>query len=610
MSFGHDVKSVSKGETTDATDNLDAQTDATGLIRKKTALQQALENSRAAKFKALASSTELGEDLDPEDEWEDDVCNHDFTVDLNEPHSNSGKFWKAEFSKYHGDAQAEMKKLVKYKDIAKKYAQRKDKEAAELSQKLLEEQEKVAAMEKRVADIRLHANGRVDLGSRSDDRLDQKLAEQSALAAKYRSQVRELESQLRKQDRSANRRINTSPRTEQTLLEVSRELRLAKTELRKMDRLRKENEELRAELESERKRATALDGVNRKSLDGASQPSWISKLEKEIRELKEAAQRKDEELDKLDALKEQAKVQLSQARRVLHEKNTKIADLEKEVRDLAAKDYSRSRSGDIDGIPVTRNRVSRDLKHDIESLSKPSAHPKSKTAGSLKRSVSAEDLTIDIAQRPSARQNLAGVQPEILEDPWPIHHAADDLTDSLLDIEEELKREKRNHMNATRKEKSLATTELDVAPFRTLDKIPRSPGARQVLGERVNHSSPKDDLYKPAGRRAQSSRAEEVPRSGEVFRSALDKLTSEKRAANAHAARATSYSSEAPIVDLLQDRFAQLGAPAFNDTILTANASRCTLPADRQAAARARLEQKRRERRTSGRPHDKENLRP
>ena len=50
---------------------------------------------------------------DSEGEWEDDVCNHDVTVDLNEPHSNSGLYWKSEFNRYHEEAQAEMDKLVR-----------------------------------------------------------------------------------------------------------------------------------------------------------------------------------------------------------------------------------------------------------------------------------------------------------------------------------------------------------------------------------------------------------------------------------------------------------------------------------------------------------------
>lgn len=97
-------------------------------------------------------------DADDDDEWEEENddpenhCNHDITVDLNEPQSQSGRFWKSQFDKYRGDAQVELDKMLKYKQLAKSYAQLKDAEAIDLAEKLKEEQQKVVKMECKIAE--------------------------------------------------------------------------------------------------------------------------------------------------------------------------------------------------------------------------------------------------------------------------------------------------------------------------------------------------------------------------------------------------------------------------------------------------------------------------
>lgn len=73
-----------------------------------------------------------GRDEAPSDgEWEDDDAG-DVTIDLNEPKSSSGNYWKSQFTKYHDDAREEMAKLVKHKHLAKLYAQQKDAENTQL----------------------------------------------------------------------------------------------------------------------------------------------------------------------------------------------------------------------------------------------------------------------------------------------------------------------------------------------------------------------------------------------------------------------------------------------------------------------------------------------
>lgn len=48
-----------------------------------------------------------------------DDLDADVTLDLNEPRSSSGKYWKSEYEKYHEAAKAEMKNLFRYKQLAK-----------------------------------------------------------------------------------------------------------------------------------------------------------------------------------------------------------------------------------------------------------------------------------------------------------------------------------------------------------------------------------------------------------------------------------------------------------------------------------------------------------
>ncbi|KAF9774640.1 hypothetical protein IL306_007333, partial [Fusarium sp. DS 682] len=121
VSFGQDVKK---------NNNPSKEPDA----RQRTRLNDALE--KASKSVNQKNTIQPDQD-DSSDEWEEaddeDYCTHDITVDLNEPHSQSGRYWKEEFEKYHEDAKAEMEKLLKYKQLAKSYAKQKDAEAIELA---------------------------------------------------------------------------------------------------------------------------------------------------------------------------------------------------------------------------------------------------------------------------------------------------------------------------------------------------------------------------------------------------------------------------------------------------------------------------------------------
>ncbi|KAJ8111451.1 hypothetical protein ONZ43_g5618 [Nemania bipapillata] len=202
VSFGRDVKAANTIDSSPLASN----SMGNGRMRKKTTLQQALENSRPTKPSAPEPQAEHPEDGDSDEDWEwedeDVCCHHDLTVDLNEPHSESGKYWKAEWTRYREEAKSDIEQLVKYKANARSFAAKKDMEASQLSQKLKDEQAKVVEMEKKVADLSTKLATTRKHGTDKDNALMTKdLAAQTALAAEYRERVKDLENRLKEAHR-------------------------------------------------------------------------------------------------------------------------------------------------------------------------------------------------------------------------------------------------------------------------------------------------------------------------------------------------------------------------------------------------------------------------
>ncbi|KAK7935780.1 spindle pole body formation-associated protein-domain-containing protein [Apiospora marii] len=97
---------------------------------------QQKQNDVPAPSPSKPPASKKNDDMSDE-EWEDEDA-ADVTIDLNEPKSNSGKYWKAQFTKYHDDARQEMSKLVKHKHLSRMYAQQKDIENTELQERVKE----------------------------------------------------------------------------------------------------------------------------------------------------------------------------------------------------------------------------------------------------------------------------------------------------------------------------------------------------------------------------------------------------------------------------------------------------------------------------------------
>ncbi|KAH8162554.1 hypothetical protein CIB48_g5705 [Xylaria polymorpha] len=585
VSFGRDVK---------AGNNADASPSSarSGRLRRKTTLQQALENSRPGK-----PQVEEQEEDDTEDdgEWEDEdvCCGHELTVDLNEPHSESGKYWKAEWSRYREEAKSDIEQLVKYKANARSYAAKKDMEASRLTQKLKEEQSKVVKMEAKIAEMTTKFAVTSKHGTDEDNALMAKdLARQTSLVAEYRERVKSLETRLKEAsaESNLNRGINTSPRTEQNILEVSRELRKARTELRQLDRLRDEVKRLKSNLATSRERVAELEV--QAAAGQTSESSRTEKLEKQLREVKEESRQKDADIRKLkrdyESLKRDAKSRTAEALQVLQDKNTRIDQLEKKLKDMEAAHASK-RPKSLDAVLAENSRITRDLKSDIESLSKPSRYEKARSISRHTRAASVEDMTLDMTQRSLLREKDDIVMDDSRRENAP---GAGLLTDWTADIPTfELQSKDNNRQEDARKpdrnpiaegrSTSSARQAAKRAEQRPLDVNHRV--VSDVLSNRVNEStrrrfrrnqpSETNDAFAADrnqidnGRRISSVRTASLTEDRATMRGAIDQSPRRSRPLS-RITRPVSPINEAPVVDLVQDRFSRLGGPPADRSVL------------------------------------------
>ncbi|KAI9818459.1 MAG: hypothetical protein M1827_000518 [Pycnora praestabilis] len=245
----------------------------------------------------------------------------DVTMDLNDPHSQSGRYWKSEYTQYQDKTSHEMKKLVKYKQLAKSYAKKKDSEALDLGEKLREERARVAGMEERISELAaqiaaVRMTGK-DEGCAPAE-LMKELARQTATALEYKEQVDQFQAALELPAHSAKPNDGqdipryTSPCTEKTLIQTSQELKKAREQLQEMNDLRSELGELQAALEKAEMRAQGLES-ERSSFSGS-----VARLKEEMEKSEKRRVQRDERykqrLEKLEAERDSYKEQCLQAK--------------------------------------------------------------------------------------------------------------------------------------------------------------------------------------------------------------------------------------------------------------------------------------------------------
>lgn len=570
VSFGRDVKKTNEAAITEA--------------GRRTRLTEALEKARQKGAKPSSHRKEEISDDDWEEEDEEgDFCSHDITVDLNEPHSQSGKYWKEEFEKYHEDAKAEMEKLLKYKQLAKSYAKQKDAEANELAERLKQEQRKVISMEKNIADgasqiVAKHGH----LSEEASPELISKLSKQTALASQYRLRVQELEDQLedflrdREEDTDVNarrRRQVASPRVQKTLAETQRELRRARNQVKELEQLRSENTALRSQLRDAEQRAASFESQGKADDEASRDGTRIQELRAQLREAREGSRRKDDELRKIkrefESFKKETQAREEDTKAVLERAHNKISELKKEIRTLKTHDSE----------PALR---SRSLQQDLDGLPQEESEPQ--------------------AVATAARSNLRGISRRSFD-------LADLGGDDSLNLNDAPRprtfREKFAEdvpLKATQPEVSRARVTSNILVDRpNVDKprwqpfVPRSPRNRAYLGEdltrRIQNGSASSATLEPKDIAAPDlpTLAKPVSRLGKT----------------------TSWDKGDAKVDLLQDRFERLGGPDRNNAVVSSNTAKSNLPPERRAAAIARIERRMAEKkRMRQRGFDKENMRP
>ncbi|KAG8669176.1 hypothetical protein FPOAC2_08491 [Fusarium poae] len=590
VSFGQDVKK-------NANSNKEPES------RQRTRLNEALE--KASKSVNQKNETQQEQEQDnSSDEWEEaddeDYCAHDITIDLNEPHSQSGRYWKEEFEKYHEDAKAEMEKLLKYKQLAKSYAKQKDAEANELAVKLKEEQQKVIEMEQQIAE------GASKIASKRGVRSDESsadllstLTKQTALAVQYRTRVQELEDQLeqflceREDDpnwKDHKGRVTTSPRTQKTLLETQSQLRRARMQVKEVDDLREQISSLKTQLKAAEKRAakaeanseTKTSPKEKTDNEPLREGSRAQELRTQLREAREENKKKDEELrvlkQEFEAYRNETQAHNADTNAVLERAHAKIAELKKEVKTLKAVDHAAPEQEDHAARPKSwhvqsdAGRLAEEGSGSRNVQSNEDIRDQRRTMA--RRSFDLSDLEGDTMELKTTDPNVPSLRQKFSDDAVPRTSKSDVGTSNMVS--------------------SSLGSKPDIGRPRWQPFVPRSPRNRAYLGEEI------------AKRIENGGETPGRPKFEEITVPDLPALAKSV----ARSKRTTSTEKMDEKIDLLQDHYARVGGPDPNNSVFTANASK--LPPERRAAAIARIEQRMAEKkRMRGRKgFDKENVRP
>ncbi|KAI9875263.1 MAG: hypothetical protein M1830_008700, partial [Pleopsidium flavum] len=261
------------------------------------------------------SKSRLGSDVEQLDQ------DADITLDVNEPRSSSGQHWKREFERYENTTRHEMKKLVRYRRMAKSYGMKKDAEATDLGDKLRRERAKVARMEEEVSELAaqmVSGPGVGESGMSDQAHIMKALAKQTALALEYKRKVDQFEAALgqhgRLQTSHDSEAAKTFPRpeSEDNLRGMSQVLKLTPDKLQDMASLRSEMVSLRTTVSDAEQKAITLHKEN------ISLKKTLAKLKEDVghsemrRNLREQLQKQREE--KLKVQKKEFEERLAQCR--------------------------------------------------------------------------------------------------------------------------------------------------------------------------------------------------------------------------------------------------------------------------------------------------------
>ncbi|KAI9888852.1 MAG: hypothetical protein M1814_006202 [Vezdaea aestivalis] len=168
----------------------------------------------------------------------------DTTLNLDEPRSTSGQYWKAKYEHHHERTRREIKKVVAYKTLAKSYAQKKDRHATALEAKLDEERGRVISMEKEVSVLArkitaLEVSG--PTGKETQAELVSHLAQRTVDTLEYKRRVDQFEDAISKSS-SRQRDSHQEKHSDQEWKALKAELASTKDSLRNAEKQVKKSE--------------------------------------------------------------------------------------------------------------------------------------------------------------------------------------------------------------------------------------------------------------------------------------------------------------------------------------------------------------------------------
>lgn len=228
---------------------------------------------------------------------------NDETINMNEPRSQSGKYWKTEFDNYRTRTDTEIRRLVQYRSVAKAYARKKDEEAVRLAEKLKQEEGKVGEMERRVSQL---ASTMVAEGSKADkEKLIQDLTKQTALALQYKHRVTLLRKALEQHGVVNNEMVDTKEQPSKDN-EFSDKTDATAEELRKTQQALDQANSRIEEMRNQRTDLTELQDLAQSSEQKASE------LQKENDTLKLSLARVKSEMSKYEGRRKEKEAKLKQ----------------------------------------------------------------------------------------------------------------------------------------------------------------------------------------------------------------------------------------------------------------------------------------------------------
>lgn len=271
---------------------------------------------------------------------------NDETINLNEPRSQSGQYWKAEFESYRKKTNLEMRKLIQYRSAAKSYARKKDAEALRLAEKLRAEEAKVAEMERQVTGL---ASNMVGGGGDDKEKLLQELAKQTALAVQYKHKVDTLRKALERHG------VVGSPDEQQEAEDPSKGVdeELRKTQ-QALERANATIEEMKRQQDDLKKLQDLAQISERKA----------SELEKENFSLKETLARVKQEMTKYEGRRKEKEAKLKQREAKLEtrvqeyrEKLKAAAKERREAEDALKRSFEEERQGYQEQIEALKSKI-------------------------------------------------------------------------------------------------------------------------------------------------------------------------------------------------------------------------------------------------------------